>query len=40
MLGTAEDEVIGKRIGRTVSAVRCKRTGLGIATARDRRRKG
>jgi hypothetical protein len=39
LLGTADDEVIGKRIGRTTEAVRCKRTGLGIATYWDRRRK-
>jgi hypothetical protein len=39
ILGTAEDEVIGKRVGRTVEAVRCKRSGVGIATFRDRRRR-
>jgi hypothetical protein len=37
LLGTAEDAVIGRRIGRTVGAVRCKRTRAGIRTFRDRR---
>jgi hypothetical protein len=38
LLGTAEDEVIATRIGRTGEAVRCRRMRLGIPTARDRRR--
>jgi hypothetical protein len=33
------DEVVAARIGRPVNAVRVKRTRLGIATAKDRRRK-
>jgi hypothetical protein len=38
LLGTAPDEEIAARIGRTAGAVRVKRTRLKIATARDRRR--
>jgi hypothetical protein len=38
-LGTASDAEIAARIGRTVGAVRCKRTGVGIPTFRDRRRR-
>jgi hypothetical protein len=36
LLGTADDEVIAKRIGRTAGAVRQKRRA-GIASPRDRR---
>ena len=38
-LGTVPDEVLAKRIGRKLSAVRVKRGKLAIASARDRRRK-
>jgi hypothetical protein len=37
LLGTADDEVIAKRIGRTVGAVMQKRQALGIKVLRDRR---
>ena len=37
LLGTAPDEEVAKRIGRTKNAVRVQRTRLGIATASDRR---
>jgi hypothetical protein len=37
LLGTDQDEVIAERIGRTVEAVRCKRSLLKIPTFRDRR---
>src|SRR5204862_171301 len=36
LLGTDLDEVIAERIGRTTQAVRCRRTGRGIRTFRDR----
>jgi hypothetical protein len=39
LLGRASDAEISARIGRTVDAVRCRRTGLGSATFRDRRRR-
>lgn len=39
LLGTAPDEVVAARIGRTATAVRVKRNALGIPTACDRRRK-
>jgi hypothetical protein len=39
MLGSMPDEQIAARIDRTATAVRVKRTALGIATAEDRRRR-
>jgi hypothetical protein len=39
MLGTAADEEVAAKIGRTVSAVRVMRQRRGRATARDRRRR-
>jgi hypothetical protein len=38
LLGTLPDAEVAERIGRTVGAVPCKRTTLGIGTARDRRK--
>ena len=40
LLGKLPDEEVARRIGRTASAVRVRRSKLGILTARDRRRKG
>jgi hypothetical protein len=40
MLGTLPDQRLAARIGRTPTAVRVMRTRLGIASDRDRRRKG
>jgi hypothetical protein len=39
MLGTMPDEDLARRIGRTTEAIRCRRTELGIPSARDRRRR-
>jgi len=39
LLGTAPDDVVAARVGRTANAVRVMRTRLGIPTARDGRRK-
>jgi hypothetical protein len=38
LLGRYPDEVVAGKVGRTVGAVRCKRTALGIPTALDRRK--
>jgi hypothetical protein len=38
LLGTAPDAVVAAKVGRTVEAVRCKRTLRGIPTARDGRK--
>jgi hypothetical protein len=38
LLGTAADEVVAHRIGRTAGAVRQKRQALSIEVFRDRRR--
>jgi hypothetical protein len=38
LLGRHPDEVVAAKVGRTVGAVRCKRTALGIPTALDRRK--
>lgn len=38
LLGTAPDAEVAARVGRTAEAVRCRRTGKGIATVRDGRR--
>jgi hypothetical protein len=38
LLGKYPDDVVAARVGRTVDAVRCKRTRLGIPTALDRRK--
>jgi hypothetical protein len=38
LLGRYPDEVVAAKVGRTVGAVRCKRTALGIPTALDRRK--
>ncbi len=40
LIGTMPDVVLAERLGRTEGAVRVRRTGLGIPTFRDRRRKG
>jgi hypothetical protein len=37
LLGTADDEEVAARVGRTAEAVRIRRTKLGIPIARDRR---
>jgi hypothetical protein len=37
LLGRFPDEVVAAKVGRTVEAVRCKRTSLGIPTPLDRR---
>jgi hypothetical protein len=39
LLGKLPDEEVAARIGRTTTAVRIRRTILGIASARDRRRR-
>jgi hypothetical protein len=39
MLGQEPDDVVAAKTGRSVEAVRIKRTPLGMPTARDRRRK-
>jgi hypothetical protein len=39
LLGTMPDEQLAAKIGRSVGAVRCRRTGKGIATFCDRRRR-
>jgi hypothetical protein len=39
LLGREPDDVVAAKVGRSVNAVRSKRTRLGIPTARDRRRK-
>jgi hypothetical protein len=39
LMGTMSDEELAARIGRSKTGVRVKRTNLGIATYRDRRRK-
>jgi hypothetical protein len=39
LLGKLPDDEVAARIGRTMDAVRAQRNWLGIATARDRRRR-
>jgi hypothetical protein len=39
MLGTMPDEEVARRTGRTVQAVRIRRTRFGIPTFEDRRRR-
>jgi hypothetical protein len=40
LLGKEPDDVVAAKTGRSVEAIRIKRTQLGIPTARDRRREG
>ena len=39
LLGTDDDEVVAKKLGRTVTSVRVKRVRLKIPVFRDRRKK-